>query len=482
MWFTQDLRLEDNAALDAAIARGGAVVPVYAWSPEEKWDWRPGAAARWWLRHSLIELSARLESVGSRLIVREGDPSDVLQDIVNETGATAVFFNRRFEPAAVERDRRAMAVLARRGVDVHPFNDSLLFDPDRVRNRSGEPFRVFTPFWKHLLTLEDPGRRIPAPAWMTSPAKWPVSHRITDRHILPMDGKLSGLHAHWSPGEIAGQEELQRFIDGALEVYDHRRDRPGIRGTSRLSPYLHHGEVSPRRLWHEVLHPRSEGRSQHGPFLRQLAWREFSYHLLYHFPHSTTAPLRNAFEAFPWNEDEMMLRVWRAGRTGYPLVDAGMRELMTTGWMHNRVRMVAASFLVKHLMVHWLEGARWFWERLVDADLANNTIGWQWVAGCGADAAPYFRVFNPVAQGRRHDPDGAFVRRWVPELASLPDEYVHAPWTAPAEVLDTARVQLGSNSPAPVVDHIAARARALEAFESIKGAALQLAERAEEVA
>jgi deoxyribodipyrimidine photo-lyase len=474
MWFTQDLRLEDNAALQAAIARGGPVVPVFAWTPEEQWDWRPGTAARWWLRHSLIELSARLESIGSHLIVRLGDPCDVLQEIVSETGATAVFFNRRFEPAAVEHERRVMATLAMRGVDVHPFDEALLFDPERVRNRAGKPFRVFTPFWKHLLTLQDPGRSIPAPVWMPSPARWPVSLRITDRRILPADGRLNGLHAHWTPGEIAGQQELRRFLDGALEDYDGGRDLPGTRGTSRLSPYLHHGEVSTRRVWHEVLRSGARGRPELEPYLRQLAWREFSYHLLYHFPESTTSPLRRAFDAFPWSEDEGAVRVWRAGRTGYPFVDAGMRELLSTGWMHNRARMVAASFLVKHLLVHWLEGARWFWDRLVDADLANNTMGWQWVAGCGADAAPYFRVFNPVLQGRRHDTDGTYVRQWVPELASLPDDYIHAPWTAPASDLRRAGVRIGSDYPAPVVEHSAARARALEAYESIKGAGLEL--------
>jgi deoxyribodipyrimidine photo-lyase len=476
MWFTRDLRLEDNSALQAAVARGGAVVPVFAWTPEEEWDWRPGAAARWWLRHSLIELSARLESIGSRLIVREGDPSQVLHEIVDETGATAVFFNRRFEPAALEQSRRVMAALATRGVDVHPFNDSLLFDPQTVRNRAGEPFRVFTPFWQHLLTLEDPGRRIPAPEWMPSPARWPASRRITDPRVLPTDGRLGGFPAHWTPGELAGQEHLRRFLDEVLRGYAHSRDLPGIRGTSRLSPYLRTGDVGPRRVWHDVLGARAGDRSEHESYLRQLVWREFSYHLLYHFPHSATAPLRGAFQAFPWNDDEGAVRMWRAGRTGYPFVDAGMRELTASGWMHNRARMVAASFLVKHLLVHWLEGARWFWETLVDADLANNTMGWQWVAGSGADASPYFRVFNPVAQGRRYDPDGKYVRHWVPELASLPDEYIHAPWTAPASVLEAAGVKLGSSYPKPIVDHAAARARALEAYDSIKGAGLKMAD------
>jgi deoxyribodipyrimidine photo-lyase len=475
MWFTQDLRLEDNAALQAAIARGGAVIPVYTWAPETEWDWRPGAAARWWLRHSLVELSVRLESLGSRLVVREGEPSEVLNEIVNETGATAVYFNRRYEPAAAERERSVMATLATRGVDVHPFNDSVLFDPEEVRNRAGDPFRVFTPFWKHLLTLQDPGRRIPAPVWMSAPPRWPASRRITDPRILPSSEPANNLHRHWMPGELTGQEELRRFVSESLDGYAKLRDRPDTGGTSRLSPYLHHGEIGVPRLWYEVTRARGSKRPADDPYLRQLAWREFSYHLLHHFPHSTTNPLRGAFEAFPWNDDESAVRVWRAGRTGYPFVDAGMRQLEATGWMHNRVRMVAASFLVKHLMVHWLEGARHFWETLVDADLANNTMGWQWVSGCGADAAPYFRVFNPVIQGRRYDPDGDYVRRWVPELSGLPHKYIHAPWEAPASLLRASGVKPGSNYPTPVVDHSSARTRALEAYESIKRAGLEMA-------
>jgi deoxyribodipyrimidine photo-lyase len=414
IWFRQDLRIEDNAAIEAAIARGGAVIPVYVWTPEEQGDWSPGSAARWWLRHSLLALSSQLESVGSRLIVREGDPARALSILVKETGATDVYFNRRYEPAAAASEAAVTHALGLRGVDVHPSNDSLLFDPREVRNRSGQPFKVFTPFWKHLLSLEDPGRRIPAPEWIAPPAQWPACERVAGLGFLRRPDETLGLHLNWSPGEVGAREALIRFMDESLGDYGRGRDLPGIRGTSRLSPRLHFGEIGPRRVWYEITRT---GGADGESYLRQLAWREFSYHLLHHYPDAATTPMRKSFERFPWIDAPGALRAWQEGRTGYPIVDAGMRELLATGWMHNRVRMVAASFLVKHLMIHWTEGVKWFWERLVDADLANNTMGWQCVAGSGAAAAPYFRVFNPVTQGRKFDPDGNYVRTWVPELA-----------------------------------------------------------------
>jgi deoxyribodipyrimidine photo-lyase len=288
-----------------------------------------------------------------------------------------------------------------------------------------------------------------------------------------------GLHLNWSPGEVGAREALIRFMEESLGDYGRGRDLPGIRGTSRLSPRLHFGEIGPRRVWYEITRT---GGADGESYLRQLAWREFSYHLLHHYPDAATTPMRKSFERFPWIDAPGALRAWQEGRTGYPIVDAGMRELLATGWMHNRVRMVAASFLVKHLMIHWTEGVKWFWERLVDADLANNTMGWQWVAGSGADAAPYFRVFNPVTQGRKFDPDGNYVRTWVPELASLPNEYVHTPWTAPTPLLENASVRLGRDYPEPIVNHEYARARALQAYDSIKKSGLRLASTLEEAA
>jgi deoxyribodipyrimidine photo-lyase len=442
LWFRQDLRLADNEALAAAVARGGPVIPVYVWSPEEEEDWAPGAASRWWLDRSLAQLAAGLERAGSKLIVRRGRSEAVIRTLLEETGATAVFLNRRYEPSAAKRDVELTASLASGGTDVFVFNDSLLFDPTLVLNNSGDPYRVFTPYWKRLLTLEDPGKHLPAPGTVPAPSRWPRSIPLEKLRLVKANDRTESLADHWQPGEAGARQSLDRFLGKAEKAYGERHNLPGEAGTSRLSPSLHFGEISPKRVWYDI---RRSGtyREDPGknPYLRQLVWREFSYYLLHHFPASASEPLREQFEAFPWRDDAEGFESWKAGRTGYPLVDAGMRELLETGWMHNRVRMVAASFLVKHLMIDWREGARWFWERLVDADLANNTMGWQWTAGCGADAAPYFRVFNPELQQARFDPAGAYVNRWLP---------------APGE-----RVE-------PIVDHVFARNRALAAFDSLK--------------
>lgn len=463
VWFRQDLRVEDNAALGEAADSGAPVVPLFIDAAEEEGDWPLGSASRWWLHHSLAELSVSLRSLGSPLVLRRGAALQALIDVATHTGATAVYVNRRYEPAVVERDQRVAEALAERDIALHTFEDSVLFSPDDVRNRSGEPYRVFTPFWKRLLDLEDPGVHRPSPRRLPPPKDAPDSLTLDALALL---GDVSP-DGDWQPGETGGLEALDAFLEDVHARYEESRNDPRRRGTSRLSPHLHFGEVSPRRVWLEVRHATRTDAGVADPFLRQLAWREFGQHLVHHYPRSPIEPLRPAFGTFPWRTDAKALRAWQEGRTGYPFVDAGMRELATTGWMHNRVRMVAASFLVKHLLLPWQEGARWYWERLVDADLGNNTMGWQWVSGCGADAAPFFRIFNPVNQGRTFDPDGTYVRSWVPELAALPDAHLHAPWACKPMDLAQAGVTLGEDYPEPIVEHGSARVRALDAYDEL---------------
>lgn len=464
--------MSDNPALAAAIDRGGPVIPVFIWAPEEDGVWRPGAASEWWLNRSLAALSAEIEKRGSKLIIRRGPTRTAVHDLLAETGASAVFWNRRYEPAAVARDRDLKAELRERGISVASFNGSVLFEPWAIRNGSGQRFRVFTAFWRTCLTKAPVLPSKDAPGQLRAPATWPCSVKLSELGLEPSIDWAGGLGETWQPGECGAQIQLRRFREEAIQDYPVGRDKPYIVGTSRLSPHLHFGEISPGQVWRAVQNLMSEGiagnRAACEAWLRQLGWREFAHQLLYHHPESPEQALRPEFAIFPWKTDPRMLREWTRGKTGYPLVDAGMRELWHTGWMHNRVRMVVASFLVKHLLIGWQEGAAWFWDTLVDADLANNTLGWQWVAGCGADAAPYFRIFNPVIQGEKFDPSGAYVRRWVPELAALPDEWIHKPWKAPASILIKARVELGKTYPAPIVDHDAARKRALAALQTIR--------------
>ncbi len=446
VWFRQDLRLSDNPALAAAIERHAPVIPVYVWAPEEEGAWPPGAASRWWLSRSLARLSEELEKLGSRLIVRRGPTTEALSRLVEESGAAAVFWNCRHEPAAAARDAEVQSRLRGRGLIVQSFNGSLLFEPGTIRNRQGQPFRVFTAFWRASMTRSVALPSQDAPKRLPSPRQWPHSLALSELGLEPTVNWASGLREVWEPGESGVRRQLKRFLEEGLTDYPANRDKPGVIGTSRLSPHLHFGEISPGRIWREVLGFDNGRSAASQSYLRQLVWREFAHHLLHHYPESVHRPLRPEFAAFPWRKDPDLFRAWKRGCTGYPLVDAGMRELWRTGWMHNRVRMVVASFLVKHLLIGWQEGAAWFWDTLVDADLANNTLGWQWVAGCGADAAPYFRIFNPALQAARFDPGGEYVRRWVPECHSPPE----SPYLP------------------PVVDHEEARRRAFDALARIK--------------
>ncbi len=464
-WFRLDLRLDDHPALRTAIDAGGPIVPLFIWSPEEEGEWSPGAASRWWLHQSLVSFDQELRRLGSRLIVRRGPAEATLRAVIEETGAKSVFWSCRYEPAIRQRGEKIEAQLNSIGVNVRYFQSSLLFDPSKARSTNGKPFQVFTPFWRACLQLPEPDWSLAAPTQIPPPKNWPASIEICDLNLEPTIDWVGGLRETWRPGEIGAQVQLERFIASGVAKYSVERDRPDLPGTSRLSPHLHFGEISIRRVWHAI---RSAVVDKAGPamstaadvFLREIGWREFAYYLLTHFPETTLQPLRKNFARFPWRDDSASLRRWQRGETGYPLVDAGMRELWHTGWMHNRVRMVVASFLVKHLLLPWQEGERWFWDTLVDADLANNTLGWQWTAGCGADAAPFFRIFNPVTQGEKFDPKGNYIRRWVPELAKLSSTDIHAPWNAPPIELAAAGVKLGITYPLPIVDHKAARERA----------------------
>jgi deoxyribodipyrimidine photo-lyase len=469
VWFRHDLRLDDQPALRGAVDRGAPVVPVFIWSPEEDGGWPEGSATRWWLHHSLAAFAGELERCGSRLIIRRGPALPALIALADETGARALFHNRRYEPSALLHDQAVTRGLHAAGLVVESFPGNVLFEPGTITTSTGTPYQVFTPFWRTLQARGEPVEPLLAPKAVSAPVAWPPSLPLDELALLPRIDWDAGLRATWRPGAAGGEIALRSFLEHAIDGYETRRDLCAEEGTSRLSPWLNRGDISPRSVWHRAQGTSSDGRRDHvtvdvEPFLRQLAWREFAQHLLYHFPMTPDQPLRSSFEDFPWRDDQQTLHAWQHGTTGYPLVDAGMRQLWQTGWMHNRVRMVVASFLVKDLLHPWQAGARWFWDTLVDANLANNTLGWQWCAGCGADAAPFFRIFNPTRQGTRFDPDGTYVSRWVPELARVPARWIHEPAKAPAGVLRDAIVRLGIDYPYPLVDHAAARKRALDAL------------------
>lgn len=478
LWFRQDLRLSDNPALAAALERGRPLLCVCILDDEGEGEWAMGGASRWWLHHSLSALAADLAELGQRLHLARGPAAEVLVELVRTYGVEAVFWNRRYEPAAIARDTRIKTMLREAGIQAVSFPGSVLFEPWTHATKAGEPYRVFTPFWNQLVRRDDPAPPLPRPQGLPplpQPRRRDGEPTLDDLGLLPRIPWDAGFTPVWTPGETGAWARLSAFGGDAVVGYPEQRDLPGGNGTSRLSPHLHWGEISPRSVWSEL---RARQRGRRGreqeamtAFLRQIVWREFAHHLLFHFPRTTSEPLRPDFARFPWREDPAALRAWQRGVTGYPLVDAGVRELWNTGWMHNRVRMVVGSFLVKHLLLHWSHGARWFWDTLVDADLANNTLGWQWIAGCGADAAPYFRIFHPVRQGEKFDGAGTYVRRWVPELAALPDEHLQAPWDAPAGVLRDAGVELGQTYPLPIVDHDFARRRALDAYAMMKSRA-----------
>jgi len=471
LWFRQDLRLGDNPALARAAERG-PILPVFILDESRAPRGRPlGGAARWWLHHALSALARALGD----LVLRRGDPRTILPELVEQSGAQAVCWNRCYEPYAIEHDQALEITLRLHGAEVETFNGSLLHEPWQLKTGAGHPFKVYTPFWRACLkqAVDAP---LPVPEFTL--AKFPsTSDRIEHWRLLPTQPDWAhAFGGQWTPGEHAAHARLHEFLAGGLRGYARLRDRPDCPAVSRLSPHLHWGEISPRQIWGATwarVGLESGLRADAEKFLGEIGWREFASHLLYHFPDLPQRNWKREFDTYPWQDNPQQLRAWQRGQTGYPFVDAGLRELWATGYMHNRARMVAASFLVKHLRIDWRAGERWFWDTLLDADLANNVAGWQWVAGSGADAAPFFRIFNPIEQGRKYDPDGHYVRRWCPELARLPIEYLHAPFDAPPTVLKAAGVVLGATYPFPLVEHSAARQAALAAYAAVRRAAKQ---------
>lgn len=475
LWFRRDLRLADNPALQAIIDENLTPIPVYIHHEADD-DWPLGEASAWWLHHSLTALQQSLRERGSDLLILQGDPAIVLGKLLNHFRAGRLAWNRCYEPAALKRDERITHALSQQGYDVSSHSAALLREPWNHLKKDGTPYRVFTPFWKALHSA-GPGRGVLPDSQKLppfDPGELPESLAVDALKLLPEIAWDHAFHPLWEPGENGAWKALERFCEYRLPDYPVDRDIPASSGTSRLSPHLHFGEISPLQIWqtlssHAATTTASGTVTASESFLREIAWREFSYHLLYHFPSTPQVPLDQRFEGFPWKQqyrDE--LQRWQRGQTGIPLVDAGMRELWATGYMHNRVRMITASFLTKNLLIPWQEGARWFWNTLVDADLANNTQGWQWTTGCGADAAPYFRVFNPVLQGEKFDKEGRYVRRWIPELAKLDDRHLHKPWDASPAVLADAGITLGEDYPRPLVDLQESRRRALGAWEQVK--------------
>lgn len=470
VWFRQDLRLADNPALHAACEACERVVPVFIDDPRESTAARIGSASRVWLHHSLASLDAALESLGSRLICRQGDPLEVLEALAAECGATRVFWNRCQDPVTIARDTNIKESLA--ALEPKTFNALLVFEPWSVLKKDGTPYRVYTPYWRAAAAAfdEDRDRHEPLPAPDSVPGddaslQLAGAGDIEGLALLPAKSWPESMMSHWSVGEVAASRQLDNFLEAGVQSYSEGRDLPGKAGTSRMSPHLHHGEISPR----QILARLSKGRAlsslgdDETVYAKEVFWREFGYSLLYHFPDMPSKPLDRRFSAFAWKRNKRALQAWQEGRTGVPIVDAGMRELYATGWMHNRVRMIAASYLVKNLLLHWREGEAWFRDCLVDADVASNSMGWQWVAGCGADAAPFFRVFNPVLQGERFDGEGDYVRSWVPELSEVDKRKIHQPWSLPAAERDAL------DYPEPLVDLKASRQQALDAFAEIRG-------------
>jgi deoxyribodipyrimidine photo-lyase len=467
MWFRQDLRLRDNPALSFA-SEQGAIIPVYIFDTACPEQFVPGGASQWWLHQSLHSLNDALEE---QLHCMQGDATKLLIEMVQEHDIKRLVWNRCYEPWQIKRDTQLKKQLTELGVEVHSFNSHLLWEPWQVLKKDETPYKVFTPYYRRGC-LSKPAPRMPVSAPKNLQVeyieKWDKG--VDSLELMPDNHWYSEMQKMWSPGEQGAADFLSEFLPDGAKQYKNKRDFPDLGATSKLSPHLHFGEISPNQIWYAGINALDGNTENEGLdcYLSELGWREFSHYLLFHFPHIPQKNFSPKFEHFPWRTDEDALQAWQQGQTGIPIVDAGMRELWQTGTMHNRVRMVVASFLVKNLLIDWRKGERWFWDCLLDADLAANSASWQWVAGTGADAAPYFRIFNPVTQGQRFDVKGEYVKRFCPELSKMPDKYIHNPWDAPQNILDYAGVKLGKNYPKPLVDLKASRQRALDALAQSK--------------
>ena len=468
VWFRQDLRLSDNAALIAAHKSKRQILPIYILDDENSGEWKMGSASRWWLHESLIQLD---KSLKGNLCLQKGDAHSILKGIIKKHDVKAVYWNRCYEPWCIKRDTYIKKSLSEKGIEVKSFNSALLFEPHTTLKKDGTPYKVFTPYYKKGCLENNADPALPKQTPKRLSFYECSSLTLDDLKLKPSIKWYKQIEKEWQPGEKGAEACLNQFLENGMNHYKEGRNFPSKNNVSRLSPYLHFGEISPNKVWHEakmtMIENRCEKDGEH--FLSELGWREFSNSLLYHFSDMPRENLQKKFNAFPWQEDDALLKCWQKGQTGYPIVDAGMRELWQTGYMHNRVRMIVGSFLVKNLLLHWHYGEDWFWDTLVDADLANNSASWQWIAGCGADAAPYFRIFNPITQGQKFDSDGNYVRKYVPELSKLPNKYLHAPWEASESILKEAEIELGKSYPEPIVELRASRERALAAFKSISG-------------
>ena len=463
IWHERDLRIEDHLALTYAAGCGLPVCPLYIYSEEGKSSWPMGSRSRWWLHHSLLALQEGYRSLGADLYLQKGDPEDVFRQLTAAFLIKEVCWIERFTPDERQRDRQVQSWLEDQGVKVSIFPGNYLIQPDKMLSGSQRPYQVFTPFAKAAFSEVHVENPLPAPKGLKAPLEMVSTLTVEDLRLLPGSKSIEG--QLWKPGRTGALEKLEQFSRSHLDTYARSRDLLAEAGTSSLSAHLSFGEISPREVWWRCFkRPHAE------PFLRQLIWREFASYFLYHFPKATDISWKEEFEAFPWSENAEHFARWKQGQTGFPVVDAAMRQLLQTGWMHNRARMVVGSFLVKDLLLPWQWGARWFWEKLVDADLPNNTLGWQWIAGCGPDAAVYFRIFNPTLQGEKFDPQGDYIRRYVPELKELPKRWIHKPHEAPQEVLQAAGITLGKTYPQPIVDHAQQRKLALAGYEKVKSA------------